>query len=298
MSEQTHEISPHGTACMINVLAADVPPEVLEPALSELAELGYSHVVLPPLDPSATNAREMGALFAAHGISPITIAGGLAPESDVRSADADVRAAGVVSLKAVVDLTAALGGRQMNGVPYGIFGHPAGPTSEAEFERSAIEVGRVAEYAREKGISMTFEVLNRYETSVVNTAAQAMDYVSLSGSDNLFIHLDTFHMAVEEADMLAAISHALPKLGYLELGQSGRGFLSSGSVDVVDVVRHATSVGYTGLLGIEAFSRSVLPEGASDALAIWRNTYSSGEELAANAAQLIRSGIELSRRGR
>lgn len=297
MSSDVHEISPHGTACMINVLVPDVAPALLEPALTDLAELGYSHVVLPPLDPGATDARELGALFAAHGISPITIAGGLTPESDVRSADADVRSAGVVSLKAVVDLTAALGGRQMNGVPYGIFGHPAGPTSQAEFERSAIEVGHVADYAQDKGISMTFEVLNRYETSVVNTAAQAMDYVELSGSDNLFIHLDTFHMAVEEADMLGAISHALPKLGYLELGQSGRGFLNSGAVDVVDVVRHAVSVGYTGLIGIEAFSRSVLPEGASDALAIWRNTYASGEELAAGAAQAIRSGIELSRRG-
>ena len=76
---------------------------------------------------------------------------------------------------------------------------------------------------------MTFEVLNRYETSLVNTAAQAVAYVGLSGSEHLRIHLDTFHMAVEEADMSEAIRVAMPVLGYLELGQSGRGLLERGS---------------------------------------------------------------------
>ncbi len=69
---------------------------------------------------------------------------------------------------------------------------------------------------------MTFEVLNRYETAMINTAVQAMEYVALSGSENLKIHLDTFHMAIEESNTFDPISPALAKLGYLELGQSSR----------------------------------------------------------------------------
>jgi D-psicose/D-tagatose/L-ribulose 3-epimerase len=137
---------------------------------------------------------------------------------------------------------------------------------------------------------MTFEVLNRYETSVVNTAAQAMDYVSASGSEHLWIHLDTFHMAIEESDASAAIRTALPRLGYLELGQSGRGPLSSGVVDVAGIVRQALDDGYEGRWGIEAFSRSTLDSGAADMLAIWRHPFDDGAALAADASHTIGAG--------
>ena len=108
---------------------------------------------------------------------------------------------------------------------------------------------------------MTFEVLNRYETSLVNTAAQAVAYVGLSGSEHLRIHLDTFHMAVEEADISEAIRIAMPALGYLELGQSGRGPLSTGALDIPEIVRSALDDGYDGQVGC----RGLLALGAADA---------------------------------
>ena len=285
-------------ACHLNVLLPDAAPGDLPEALSALAEAGYTRVVLPPLDPAQTDAAALGRAFAEAGIAPITIAGGQAGAADVSSADADERAAGAALLRSGVDLTAALGGDQMNGVPYGPFGPPGGPTSRAAVERSAREVGAVADYARERGITMTFEVLNRYETSLVNTAAQAVAYVELSGSEHLRIHLDTFHMAVEEADISEAIRIAMPLLGYLELGQSGRGLLSTGALDIPEIVRTALDDGYTGRWGVEAFSRSVLATPVADMLAIWRAPYDDGAELAADALRVIQRGWVQSVAGR
>ena len=285
---------PVALACHANILVADASLETLPGALDAIAELGYSHLVLPPIDPAATQVAALGRMITERGLAPITMVGGLSPATDVGSPDADVRKAGAEILRAVIDFTAELGGDQVNGVPYGVFGHPAGATTADAFARSAREVGQAADYAQERGIVMTFEVLNRYETSVINTAAQAMEFVTLSGSENLRIHLDTFHMAIEEADMGEAIRLALPKLGYLELGQSGRGLLSTGVVDIVDVVRLALDAGYSGRFGVEAFSRSMLPAGVSDMLAIWRDPYPSGAELAADAARVFRRGVDLS----
>jgi len=141
-------------------------------------------------------------------------------------------------------------------------------------------------------------VLNRYETSLVNTAAQAVAYVEMSGSEHLRIHLDTFHMAVEEADMSEAIRTAMPLLGYLELGQSGRGLLSTGAVDLPEIVRAALDDGYVGRWGVEAFSRSVLPTPAADMLAIWRAPYDDGAEVAADAMRVIQRGWSSSIAGR
>ncbi|MGY2081714.1 TIM barrel protein [Modestobacter sp. SYSU DS0657] len=157
--------------------------------------------------------------------------------------------------------------------------------STSEYTEAA-QLGTVADHAHDRGVAMTFEVLNRYESALINTARQARDFVAASGSAHLRVHLDTFHMAVEEADMLGAVRETAPVLGYLELGQSGRGPLSAGSVDVEAVVRAAIGAGYGGRVGLEAFSRSVLSSEASDLLAIWREPYADGA--AAEAIELVR----------
>lgn len=109
----------------------------------------------------------------------------------------------------------------------------------------------------------------------------------LAGSGNLFIHLDTFHMAIEEADMAEAIRLATPSLGYLELGQSGRGPLGTGVVDIVEAVRVAIAAGYRGPIGVEAFSNSILTPVANEVLAIWRTPHTDGAALAREAIGLI-----------
>ncbi|MFC6355136.1 sugar phosphate isomerase/epimerase family protein [Luethyella okanaganae] len=284
-------------ACHLNVLAPGVSSARLPAALDTIAAAGYRRVVLPPLNPDAIDAAALRELFRVRGLTPITIAG-QAPDADVSSPSGDVRAAGAALLRRALDLTVALGADQMNGVPYGVFGHPAGLTDGAAFERSAAEVGRVADESHDRGVLMTFEVLNRYETSVVNTAAQAMEYVSASGSEHLWIHLDTFHMAVEETDASVAIRTALPRLGYLELGQSGRGALSAGAVDIGGIVRQALDDGYGGRWGVEAFSRSTLDAAAADMLAIWRRPFDDGVALAVDAARTIDTGWAASNVGR
>lgn len=283
-------------ACHLNVLVAETSPGEVTAALDVLAELGYRRVVFPPLDPEATDAAALRRILEDHAISPITLAG-QAPGANVASDDPAERAAGAEALRRTVDLTVALGGDQMNGVPYGLFGE-AGPTSDETFLRSAAAVGPVADYAFERGVTMTFEVLNRYETSVVNTAAQAMRFAEASGSAHLRIHLDTFHMGVEEADLSAAIRHALPRLAYLELGQSGRGMLSTGGLDLPEVVRQALDDGYEGRWGVEAFRRSSLLEGVANALTIWRDPYTDGRSLAEDALHVIGSGWSASTVGR
>jgi D-psicose/D-tagatose/L-ribulose 3-epimerase len=278
---------PIDVACHLNVLVPDLAEPGLSRALGGLAELGYTHAVLPPFDPDGAPLAEWGAVFRDHGIAPIAM-GGQAPGADVSSADPGEQQRGEATLRRMVDATVALGGDQLNGVVYGLFGRAETVPAGGAFERAATRLGAVADSAREQGVTLTFEVLNRYETAMLNTAEQARAFVAASGSDHLRVHLDTFHMAIEEADMLAAVRSTVPVLGYLELGQSGRGFLGSGAVDVAAVVREAIAAGYRGPIGLEAFSRSVLPGAVSDFLAIWRETYTDGRAVAAEAIGIVR----------
>ncbi|WP_374976045.1 sugar phosphate isomerase/epimerase family protein [Microbacterium trichothecenolyticum] len=281
----------------VSIAVADATPAALAPLLGELRAFEYRRAVLPPLDPSRTDAAALRRVFADVELVPIAMTG-QGPGADVSSEDDAERRAGAAVLRDAVDFAIAVGADQLNGVPYGRFGPPGGPTSRSALVRAAREVGAVADYAAGEGVAMTFEVLNRYETSAINTAEQAVEFVELSGSDNLRIHLDTFHMAIEEADMAGAIRAALPRLGYLELGQSGRGSLSTGVVDIAGVVRQALDDGYTGRWGVEAFSRSLVGSPAGDMLAIWRTPFDNALDLAADAARVVRRGWSESAQGR
>ncbi len=283
-------------ACHLSALVPDPSGEGVPAVLDAVAAAGYRRVVLPPMPLDLAEAERLRVLITDRGLEPIAMCG-QTPDADVSSPDAAVREAGLRALREALAFTLALGADQLNGVPYAPFG-ASGPTPADAFERSAKNVGLIADEAQDSGVTLTFEVLNRYETSFVNTADQAMRYVELSGAEHLRIHLDTFHMAVEESDMSAAIRTALPRLAFLELGQSGRGLLSQGTVPVADVVRQALDDGYDGRFGLEAFSRPLMAEPVADMLAIWRDTYDDGTVIARDAMDVIRQGWAASTVGR
>lgn len=273
----------------MNSLRADLSEPGLSATLRSLVDLGYRRVILPPDPLSPAEVEAVVAAFEKVSLARIAMVG-QSPDADVASDDPTIRRAGIASLRAGLAGAIAVGADQLNGVAYGIFGHPTTTHSRRRFIDAARAVGEVADEATAAGVTMTFEVVNRYETSMLNTADQAMDFVDASGSEGLRIHLDTYHMAIEEADISAAIGTALPKLTYLELGQSGRGFLSTGTVDLPRVVSVALADGYRGRWGVEAFSRPLLAPETADMLAIWRAPYANALEMAADAIEVIEAG--------
>lgn len=282
--------APLDVACQLGIVGPGLDLALLQRALPALAAAGYRRVVLPRIAPGdPVDLAAVRALLDAHGVHPIGMAG-QRPDADVSSPDPDVQARGRAALDHAIDVTAQLGGDQLNGVPYGVFGASATAVDEAAFERAARAVGSAADAAHEAGIAMTFEVLNRYETPMVNTAAQAVAFVAASGSSHLGIHLDTFHMAIEEEGIAAAVRTALPHLAYVELGQSGRGALGAGVLDMEATVAAVLDAGYDGRWGIEAFTRTLLPAAVADRLAIWRDPYDDGVALAVDAQRVIRNG--------
>ena len=181
----------------------------------------------------------------------------------------------------IVDLTVALGGDQMNGVPYGLFGPPAGPTSRRGGRAlGAARWDAVADYAHERGVTMTFEVLNRYETSLRQHRRAGDGTTSaLSGSEHLRIHLDTFHMAVEEADIAAADPHGaararLPRARAVR----ARGCSAPERSTSPRSCAQALDDGYAGRGGASRRSRARCSSiRAADMLAIWRSPYDDGQ---------------------
>ena len=172
-------------------------------------------------------------------------------------------------LKMALSTADKSGGKIVTGVTYSKIG---GMTPEKPQQRELDAICRmydkVSKTAQSLGMRIGIEAINRYETKLINTAAQAREIIERVGSASLLIHLDTYHMNIEEKNCKKGFADAGEMLGYVHLSESNRGVPGQGTVDWIDVFEGLKEVGYTGPMALESFVYMV--EELAGGLAIWR----------------------------
>jgi D-psicose/D-tagatose/L-ribulose 3-epimerase len=265
-------------------------PALAESIVEEIARIGYRRIVVVLRDPHTYRTDGIRELIESHGLQAMTNTN-QSPDEDVSSDDPDVRARGIARLRRGIALSAQLGSDRLTGVLYGPLGKAQAPVSREAFDRTAKIMGELAEEAAQSGVGLLVEVVNRYETAMLNTARQAMDFVAASGSERLGIHLDLFHMNIEEDDMVAAVAEALPRLGYLEIEQNHRGELRRGHIPLRELLAGVVDAGYRGRFGLEAFTVSALDPAHATGLAVWRDVLDRDTRIAQDAYDLLRDAL-------
>ena len=100
------------------------------------------------------------------------------------------------------------GADALSGVTYGTIGKTTfALATKAEFDASAAGIDRAAKSAKDLNMRLGIEPCNRYETHLLNTAQQVA-LIERIGADNIFIHLDTYHMNIEEVGMAKCFADA------------------------------------------------------------------------------------------
>ena len=110
---------------------------------------------------------------------------------------------------------------------------------------------RIGLYAQDKGQKILLEVINRYETNVFNTAEETLGYIDRFSLPNTYVHMDTFHMNIEEPDMAQSIRLCGDKLGYIHFADSNRHYPGAGHTDFAPIMKALADVGYKGSLSLE-----------------------------------------------
>lgn len=185
-----------------------------------------------------------------------------------------------------------IGATHISGILYSAFQKYFAPPTARGVDGAVEVLARVCDRAAESNITIGLEVVNRYETNVLNTAAQAVEMCRRIGVPNVKVHLDTYHMHIEEADIGRAITQTGDDLGYFHIGESHRGYLGSGSIDFDAVFRGLAAIGYEGPVTFESFSSTVTGQPLSGILGIWRNLWDDGEDLARHAGDFARAGLK------
>jgi D-psicose/D-tagatose/L-ribulose 3-epimerase len=259
-------------------------------ALSLTKETGFDLIEIPLLDPGTVDAMMTRRLLEKHGLGA-SCSLGLGFDTDVSSADPATAARGENLLEAAVDVTAAIGASFLGGVVYSAMGKYGEAPTETGRRHCVEALRRVAEQAEAKEITIGVEPVNRYESNLVNTAAQALELIEEVGAANLVVHLDSYHMNIEETDPAEAIRLCGRRLGYVHLGESHRGYLGTGTVDFPGLFRALAAAGYAGPLTFESFSTAVISARFASALAIWREPWQDGCNLALDARRFVEAQL-------
>lgn len=182
-------------------------------------------------------------------------------------------------IKKALDHTAALDGNLLAGVLHGGIGVFSGKPLTAAEEDILCEVWTEGtDYAQQLGITVAIEPINRYESYVCTSASDVIRIIDRVKSPNLGLHLDTFHMNIEEADFYHPVVTAGTHLKHVHMTESDRGMLGEGNVHWEDLFRGLAQINYSGALVLENFSSSI--PGMAEAVSLWRPSKYDAETLA------------------
>lgn len=258
--------------------AATWSRQAAELAIPEAAEHGLEVIEFALLVPEAIDAPHSRKLFEKYGIEPA--ASLCLPEDKMAQVHPGKAEAFLIE---ALDKAHEVGSSFLGGVTYSALGYRSGkPPTQGEYENMAKALKPAARHARKLGITLGLEPCNRYETHLLNTSTQALGFLELLDEPNVTIHLDTYHMNIEEKGIGAGFRAAGRHCTYAHLSESDRGVPGTGTIDWDDIFRTLANIGFKGRLVVESFV--TLPPEIAAVLSVWR-------PVARNRQEVLEKGV-------
>jgi D-psicose/D-tagatose/L-ribulose 3-epimerase len=241
---------------------------------------GFDTVEIPVEAPEHIDPVKVKAAADKAGLAIGSICACMGPGRDFRGT-AEEQATGMAYCKALVDQAAIMGCPRLIGPIYSVVGkadavEPA--QQKVEFALVVKNLKVLAAYAAAKGITLCIEPLNRFETDFLNTTDKGLALIKAVGAKNVVLHLDTFHMNIEEKNQAAAILKAGKLLGHFHACGSDRGTPGGDHIDWKPIVAALKKINYQGDVVIESFTTDV--KVIARAAAIWRKIEPKRDDIA------------------
>lgn len=256
-------------------------------ALRAIKSAGADGVEIPIMEGKVAAYRELGALLDDLGLKRTSSMAFVTPEINPVSDNPAFRQAASDNLKWLIECAHALGAPVICGPMYQTIGSFTGdgPT-EREKARAADVLRSVADEARQAGVTLAMEPLNRFEAYMLNTLADAAALTGRVGHPNVGVLYDTFHANIEEKDPVGAIRAHGRVIRHFHCSANDRGIPGQDHVDWLNSFKALHDIGYDGWLVIEAFGRA-LP-GLAAATKIWRDLFDDALNVARQGVPFVR----------
>lgn len=259
-------------------------------ATAAAAEIGFDLFEVLIFDPADLDAKMTGRVVADAGLE-LRLGMALGNDADIASPDTAISRRGEETVEKCLQIASDLRTPAVSGITYAAFNNYGAAPTRAQWDSVREALARLDKRAGELGVKLGLEAVNRYETYLVNTLDQAGDMIREIGASNLFVHMDTFHMNIEESDTAAAIARNADLLGYAHLADNTRGLLGAGNYDFKAFFRALAAAGYVGDFTVESFSPASLGADIAGAVSIWRSPWDNAEDAARKALEFMRAEI-------
>ncbi len=225
--------------------------------IKKAAEIGYDVLEFqaqPLLEMTDEKLKSLKKLADEEGIE-LTYSLGLDPTYDVSSLDEIVRAGGVTYLQRIIGQIEKMDGTLLSGVSYAGWGTPDCILTDkkAYWDNSIKSMRSIIKTAEDCGVTYCVEAVNRFETCLINTAAEALSYVAEIDSPNIGVLLDTYHMNIEENSIGDAIRLVGDKLTSFHTGENNRTAPGKGHLDWDEIFKALSDINYKGRIICEPF---------------------------------------------
>lgn len=194
-------------------------------------------------------------------------------------------------IKSALDKVAEMEGDFLGGVLHSAIGTFTGNPCTKE-ERITIQqvFAEVADYASKRNITIAPEPINRYESYVFTAADEVLDMIESIGKPNIGLHLDTFHMNIEERNFYDPIIRAGNRLKHVHITESDRGMTGEGNVHWDDFFKALAAINYQGPLVLENFSSEITALVGPTSL--WRPSKYNSEDLAKGSLAFMKKMVD------
>ncbi len=223
--------------------------------IEQAHDSGYDAVELHIRRPDSVRPEELRAFAEKLGMQFSGVATGMSYTMDGLSMIDETpggRQAAVNRLSQYVDLARGLGCCVILGSIRGSL--PAGEAGERSLGYFEESLGKVLDYAGKNGVTVCIEAINRYENNYLNTVEDVKELIGKVGRENLKIHIDTFHMNIEESGFESAVACGGADIGYVHFADNNRHYLGAGMLDFERIAACLKAAGYEGYVSLECLA--------------------------------------------
>lgn len=256
-----------GATCAMGAPAGSPFPILTEDYFATadwLVEQGFDSMEVHIRKPDMVDGVRLAEHCAKIGLEISSIGTGMAYSMEglsITSADAAVRKAGIQRLKEQLDLGAVLNCPVIIGSMRGVIGK--GQTFSEVDSLMVASMKELAEYAEKTSTELVIEAIDRFETNYLRTAEDVLGLIRRVGSSAVKVHLDTFHMNLEEQDLRGPILRCGAQLGHVHVADNSRNYPGWGLIDFRQIIAALVEIGYDRSLTIECYP---VPDGTTAAL--------------------------------
>ena len=257
----------------------------------KFAKWGFDTVELAIEDPAHIDPAKVKAAAAKANLAIGSVCAAMGPGRDFRGTASEQKIA-MKYCRALIDQAALLGCPSLIGPVYSVVGKADAVDPIQRRKEWALVVKNLkllARHAESKGVTICIEPLNRFETDFLNTCEQGLKLIAAIKSPAVKLHLDSFHMNIEEKDLGAAIRKAGKHLGHFHACGSDRGTPGGDHTDWPGIVSALKAIKYQGDVVIESFTPDV--KVIARAAAIWRNIEPKRDNIAVNGLAFLRKAL-------